>query len=84
MDTAFSNALRAAEEVEEDPEEDPRKVLNARRAAAEAALRKSISEMGVNVSNVSIPPPTQQHDLAALATPLQAEGATTSAAADQQ
>lgn len=49
MHEAFASAWEAADAVPEEEGADPRALANARRAAAEAALKRSLGGLGLNV-----------------------------------
>lgn len=53
---AFAEAIGAATEVPETS--DTRALLEARKVAAETSLRKSLSELGLDVDGFSLPPPS--------------------------
>lgn len=72
MDAAFAEAVDAANAVSVPPGSTEREVAVARRAAAEAGLRRALGAMGLDAGDVSLPPPDEEAVLAAAPPDLRA------------
>ncbi|KIY99504.1 hypothetical protein MNEG_8457 [Monoraphidium neglectum] len=68
---AFASAWDAAAAVPQPEGMDDRTHAFAKRAAAEAALKRALGGLGLNVQGLTLGPPEGDTDLAALAGPLQ-------------
>jgi hypothetical protein len=71
MQDAFDQSFRAAAEVEDTSGSwDTRRWAVERKAAAEASLRRSFEQMGLDMPGLSLPYPELEQDLTTLALPL--------------